>query len=203
VHLSLHRSGANLLAGGPGRYGLTDEGESFLAGLLEALPALSGVGAPSVASQIRMVPSHWAGVFRCWGRENREAALRLVTGSAGERATAANIELKCVDASANPYLLVGAVLAVGLASLNRGLSLPPAVTGDPAFREPEELHRLGVERLPDTAEETLAAFEKSTLLRDALGEWLYDAFVAVRRAEIELFAAHTPDQVAAATRWRY
>jgi len=203
LHLSLHRSGANLLAGGPGRYGLTDEGESFLAGLLEALPALCGVGAPSVASQIRMVPSHWAGVFRCWGRENREAALRLVTGSAGESATAANIELKCVDASANPYLLVGAVLAVGLASLNRGLSLPPEVTGDPAFREPEELHRLGVERLPDTAEETLAAFEKSTLLRDALGEWLYDAFVAVRRAEIELFAAHTPDQVAAATRWRY
>ena len=65
---------------------MTTEGESVLAGLLDALPALCAVGAPSVASQLRQVPSHWAGVYRCWGRENREAALRLVTGSIGETA---------------------------------------------------------------------------------------------------------------------
>jgi len=203
LHLSLRRGEENLLAGGTGRYGMTAEGESFLAGLLEALPALCGVGAPSVASQIRLVPSHWAGVFRCWGRENREAALRLITGSIGETRSAANVELKCFDASANPYLLVGAVLAVGLASLPKALHLPPEVVGDPAGLGAEGLHRLGVERLPDTPEESLASFEKSALLREAMGEWLYDAFVAVRRAEIELFSGHTPDQVVAATRWRY
>jgi len=203
LHVSVHRDGGNLLAEGPGRYGLSVEGESFLAGLLEALPALCGIGAPSVASQIRLVPSHWAGVFRCWGRENREAAMRLVTGSTGEARAAANVELKCFDGSANPYLLVGAVLAVGLASLDKALTLPPEVTGDPAALGAEELHRLGVERLPDSPEESLAAFEKSSLLKEALGEWRYDAFVAVRRAEIELFADRTPDQVVAATRWRY
>jgi glutamine synthetase len=61
LHLSLRRDGRNLLAGGPGRYGMTPAGESFLTGLLEGLPALCGVGAPSVTSQARQVPSHWAG----------------------------------------------------------------------------------------------------------------------------------------------
>jgi len=203
LHLSLHRDGTNLLAGGSGRYAMTGEGESFLAGLLDALPALCGVGAPSVASQVRLLPSHWAGVYRCWGWENREAALRLVTGSLGQRRSAANVELKCFDGSANPYLLVGAVLAAGVASLDKGLSLPAETTGDPATEDPEVLQRLGVERLPQSPVASLVALEECDLLREALGDWLFDAFTAVRRAEIELFADHTPEQVVAATRWRY
>jgi glutamine synthetase len=202
LHLSVHRDG-NLLAGGPGPCGMTAAGESLLTGVLEALPALCGVGAPSVASPVRLVPSHWAGVYRCWGRENREAALRLVTGSTGETDTVANVEVKCFDASANPYLVVGAVLAVLLPSVDRGLRLPPEVTGDPAAMDPAELERLGVERLPESPEATLAALEKSDLLKTAMGEWLFDAFTAVRRAEIALFADSTPDQVVAASRWRY
>jgi len=203
LHLSIHRAGDNLLAGGPGRYGMTAEGESFLAGLLEAMPALCGIGAPSVTSQVRLVPSQWAGVFRCWGRENREAALRLITGSTGETSSAANVEIKCFDGSANPYLVVGVVLAIGLASLGKDLSLPPEVTGDPATRDPAALRRLGVERLPDSPEASLAALEGSDLLKDALGAVLFDAFTAVRRGEIALFADRSPDEVVAATRWRY
>ena len=88
VHLSVWRDGQNLLAGGPGRFGLSADGEAFAGGILAELPALTAVGAPSVASYLRLVPSHWAGVFQCWGLENREAALRLVTGSAGERGRA-------------------------------------------------------------------------------------------------------------------
>jgi glutamine synthetase len=202
LHLSVHRDG-NLLAGGPGPYGMTVAGESFLAGLLEALPALCGVGAPSVASHIRLVPSHWAGVYQCWGRENREAALRLVTGSTGETSEAANVEIKCFDASANPYLLTGAVLAVILESVDSGLKLPPEVTGDPALDDPTELERLGVERLPESPTATLASLEESDLLKEAMGKWLYDAFTAVRRAEVALFADATTEQVVAATRWRY
>jgi glutamine synthetase len=203
LHLSLRRDGRNLLAGGPGRYGMTPAGESFLTGLLEGLPALCGVGAPSVTSQARQVPSHWAGVYRCWGRENREAALRLVTGATDETEVAANAELKCFDGSANPYLVVGAVLAVGLASLDEGRSLPEEVTGDPAAEDPQLLERLGVDRLPQSAAEALAWLEESDLIKDALGPVLFDAFTAVRRAEIALFAGRDPHEVVAATRWRY
>lgn len=203
LHLSLRRDGDNLLSGGPGRCGMHPAGESFLAGLLEGLPALCGVGAPSVTSQARQVPSHWAGVYRCWGHENREAALRLVTGSTGETERAANAELKCFDGSANPYLLVGAVLATGLASLDAGLRLPEEVTGDPAAEDPRDLERLGVDRLPHSPAEALARLEESGLLRDAFGPVLFDAFTAVRRSEIALFAESTLDEVVAATRWRY
>jgi glutamine synthetase len=177
---------------------MTAAGESILAGILEALPALCGVGAPSVASHIRLVPSHWAGVYRCWGRENREAALRLVTGSTGETDQAANVEVKCFDASANPYLVVGTVLAVVLDSVDKEMRLPPEVSVDPAAMD-----SAGPERLPESPEATLAALEKSDLLKAAMGEWLHDAFTAVRRAELALFADSAPDEVVTATRWRY
>ena len=87
VHLSLWRDGANLMAGGPdARFGLTADGEAFAAGVLEHLPALMAVGAPGVTSYLRHVPSHWAGTYACWGLENREAAMRMVTGSPGATA---------------------------------------------------------------------------------------------------------------------
>ena len=77
--------------------------------MLDHLPALLAVGAPGVASYLRLVPSHWAGAYACWGLENREAALRMVTGSTGSTSWAANLEVKCFDLLANPYLaLAGA-----------------------------------------------------------------------------------------------
>jgi glutamine synthetase len=202
VHVSLRRDGVSLLAGGGGRYGLTDAGEAFLAGVLAELPALLAIGAPTVASYLRLVPSHWAGAYQCWGRENREAALRLVTGSTGEQDRGANAEVKCFDQSANPYLVVGAVLAAGLSRLGTGARLPDEVTGDPAGQE-TELARRGVHRLPQTVEDALAALSRSEALRPALGEPRYESFVDTRRAEAELFGGSTPDEVVAATRWRY
>jgi glutamine synthetase len=202
VHLSVHRDGANLLAGGEGRYGLTAAGESFLAGLLAELPALVAIGAPSVPSYLRLVPSHWAGVYQCWGRENREAALRFVTGSAGDQDRSANVEVKCVDLSANPYLLAGALLAAGLSTVDKGLRLPEEVGADPATH-PEDTARRGIARLPQSVPEALGHLERSEALRGALGESLYESFVDVRRAEVALFAEAAPEAVAAATRWRY
>jgi glutamine synthetase len=203
LHLSLRHGGVNLLDGGYGRYGMTGEGESFLAGVLAAMPALTAILAPSVASHVRLVPSRWAGAYQCWGRENREAALRLVTGSTGETDVVSNAEVKCLDASANPYLVVGAVLTVGVAALDQGLTLPEEVSGDPATMAPVDLQRSGVQRLPETAEEALDLLDDDDLLKKAMGEYLYDAFTAVRRAEVALFADATPAQVVAATRWRY
>jgi glutamine synthetase len=203
VHLSVWRDGRNLLAGGPGRYGLCGDGEAFAAGILAGLPALTGVGSPSVASYLRLVPSHWAGVFQCWGRENREAALRLVTGSAGEQDIRANLEVKCFDLAANPYLVTGSLIAAGLAGLDSGASLPEEVTGDPAGLPAGELDRRGIRRLPQSLAEAAGCLERSTVLRRAMGDPLFAAFAAVRRGEAELFAGVSPDDVAAQTRWRW
>jgi glutamine synthetase len=203
IHLSLWRDRANLMAGGPGRYGLTGEGEAFAAGILDALPALLAVGAPSVASYIRLVPSHWAGVYQCWGKENREAALRLVTGSSGEQGIRANLEVKCFDLAANPYLAVGSLLAAGLAGLSAGGTLPEEITGDPAGLSEDELTRRGVVRLPQSLTDAAGAFAASSVLREAMGEPLFDSMLAVRQAETELFAGASPDDIVARTRWRW
>ncbi|MBX6388693.1 MAG: glutamine synthetase, partial [Frankia sp.] len=82
VHLSLWQDGQDVLLDGTGPAGLSAAGEAFAAGILGHLPALLALGAGSVASYLRLAPSRWAGAFSCWGVENREAALRLVTGSA-------------------------------------------------------------------------------------------------------------------------
>ncbi|MGW0668502.1 glutamine synthetase [Streptomyces sp. NPDC002746] len=193
LHLSLWREGRNLAHGGTGRHGMHPDAEQFLAGVLAELPALLALGAPSVASYLRLVPSRFAGAHRCWGLENREAALRLITGSAiGE----ANAEVKCFDATANPYLAVGGVLAAGLAGLESGLPLPPETPSDPAALD-------SAERLPASLPEAIDAFEKSAPLREALGAQLYETVLAVRRAEAELFSGCTDAQVVEAVRWRY
>ncbi|MQS14597.1 glutamine synthetase [Streptomyces kaniharaensis] len=198
LHLSLWRDGQNLGRGGSGPHGLTAEAEGFLSGVLGAMPELLVLGCSSPAGYLRLVPSRWAGAYQCWGLENREAALRLVTGSTGERSATANAEIKCFDASANPYLAVGAVVATGLAGLDQRLALPPEFTGDPAAAAPGT-----VPRLPAGPAEALAAYEHSAVLREALGEPLYQAVLAVRRAEAEQYADATPEQLVAATRWRF
>jgi glutamine synthetase len=199
LHLSAWSEGRNLFAGGDGPYGLTDRGQSVLAGLLDALPALCAIGAPSVASYLRLVPHRWAAPWQCWGRENREAALRFVTGTAGTEATGANAEIKCFDASANPYLVAGVVATVVAATADEGRILPAEVTVDPAGLTPAAQPP----RLPQSVPEALAYLEKDGRLRAALGEPLFEAFVAVHRAEAELLAGLRDDEIAAATRWRY
>ncbi len=204
LHLSLHEetaprdepAGGDRLRGGRGPHGLTRSGEAFLAGVLDELPALLALGAPSPAGYLRLAPSRWAGAYRCWGLENREAALRLVAGADGDPG-GAHAELKCFDAAANPYLLAAGVIAAGLAGLDSGARLPDPVRGDPAETAP------GTERLPRTLTEATDRFEASAVLRGALGETLHGAVVAVRRAEEERLAGRDPRDVAAATRRRY
>ena len=199
LHLSGWKQERNLFADGDGPYGLTVRGESILAGLLQRLPALCAIGSPSPASYLRLVPQRWAGPWQCWGRENREAALRLITGTLGERSDAANAELKCFDGAANPYLLVGAVTAVAAASVDAALRLPAEVPDDPAALPSAEQPR----RLPQRLTEALAALRGDDLLAEALGEPLLEAFCAVRLAEEEMFAGLDPAAIAEATRWKY
>jgi glutamine synthetase len=201
VHLSIWRDGANLMAGGAGRFGLTGDGEAFAAGILDHLPALLAVGAPGVASYLRLVPQHWAGAYAAWGLENRETALRMVTGSIGSSAWAANLEVKCVDLQANPYLLLAGLLAAGAAGLDAKATLPEPVDLDPAVLGDDVLAERGITRLPDTLPAALAAFTADHVLRDAFGDALVRSITAVRESEIELLAGASPDDVADAVRW--
>ncbi len=198
LHTSLWRDGRTLMSGGPGPYGLSEEAQAFVAGVLDGLPALLTIGAPSAASYLRLIPQRWAAPYRCWGRENREAAVRLA--ASGEQA---NAEVKCLDAAANPYLLVGAVLALGLDGIERRLELPPEVTVDPATLSDEELAAAGAPRLPSSLAEALEQFRRCDPLAEALGPALFETIVAVRQTEVERFAGASEEEIVAATRFRY
>ncbi|SHN43182.1 glutamine synthetase family protein [Cryptosporangium aurantiacum] len=203
VHLSAWRDDVNLHGTGTGRYGLTPEAEAITAGILDALPALAAVNTPSPASYLRMQPSHWAGVYACWGHETREAALRVVTGTAGARQSAANLEVKAIDLAANPYLALSGLLAAGLDGLDRGVRLPEEITGDPSRFSADELAARGIRRLPTTLDDALAEFTASPLPAKAWGEYLVDAIAGVRRGEIARMEKRPPEVVAEAYRWVY
>jgi glutamine synthetase len=198
VHASFWRDGRNLLSGGTGPHGLTGTGESIMASLLANLPALLAIGAPSPSSYLRLQPSRWAGAFQVWGHENREAAVRFVAASPADPG-AANVEVKCFDLSANPYLLVGAVMATAIDGAGRQDVLPPEVSGDPAA----PAHPLSgtATRLPDSLTEALAALAGNEVLRAAAGEELISTFAASRRAELALCEGKKDADIIAHYRW--
>jgi glutamine synthetase len=200
LHMSLwDESEQNLFAMGPGPHGLTDTGESFLAGVLEHIDALVAITCPSVVSYLRLQPTNWAGAYACWGLENREAALRFITGLKGEAPTAANVEFKPIDSAANPHIAVGAVLAAGADGISRQLKLPPPTTGNPAMMAENSL----THRLPASLHEATSKLLESRLLREAMGEQFFDAFVGVRQCEIATLGGLDPVEAVRAHRWRY
>ncbi|MFJ3492002.1 glutamine synthetase [Streptomyces sp. NPDC086091] len=203
VHLSAWRDGANLHTGGDGPYGMTGDAEAFTAGVLARLPALTAVTAPSPASRLRLRPSQWAGVFTAWGLETREAALRLVRGTAGRRTEGANLEVKPVDLAANPYLALGSLIAAGLDGVASGARLPEETRGDPAALDPGTAAVRGVRRLPESLADAVKEFAADEVLRGVLGPVLADAVTAVRRGEIEGVAGLDDERIAAAYRWVY
>jgi glutamine synthetase len=162
---------------------LSDEALAFVAGVLEHLPGLCGLTAPSFNSYHRMVPQFWAGVFTCWGHDNREAPLRVPSVFSGMEEASTNVELKSADASCNPYLALGGLAVAGLDGIERGLRPPEPVEVDPVTIPEDERAARGILRLPATQQEALDALEADELLMEALGPELAGSYLAVRRSE--------------------
>src|SRR5947208_8116232 len=148
---------------------LSDEARSFVAGVLAHLPGLCGLAAPSFNSYHRIIPQYWAGAFVCWGHDNREAPVRVPSVFRGMEEASTNAELKAADASSNPYLAVGGLIAAGLDGLERGLEPPEPVEVDPATIDEQERERRGIAPLPASQEEAQNALDRDGSLVGALG----------------------------------
>ncbi|MDJ0898079.1 MAG: glutamine synthetase family protein [Xenococcus sp. MO_188.B8] len=180
IHLSLWQNGQNLLPDKQGVCGLSLITRKFIAGILHHLPSLMALTTPSVNSYRRLLPHCWSGAYRCWGLDNREAAVRIPSNPTG---CPTHLELKTVDASANPYLALGSAIAAGLDGVNRSLEAPNPVTVDPGNLSAEELSSQGIERLPSNLGEAIAHLQENDVLLQALNSELSQAFLAVRQAE--------------------
>jgi glutamine synthetase len=203
VHLSVWRDGVNLMQGGDRPAGLTAEGAAAIGGVLDALPGILAVLAPSPAAYLRLQPHHWAGAYACWGVENREAAVRFIPGTVSSRARSANFEVKAGDGGANPYLAMAVVAAAALDGIERGAELPDPVQDDPSTYPAAELARRGVTRLPANLSQATGLLAASALARRVMGDVLHDAFVAVRRRECETHGSLSEAELADAYRRRY
>ncbi|MDM4139453.1 MULTISPECIES: glutamine synthetase family protein [Mycobacterium] len=194
-HFSLSGPGGPLFCDGDGPRGMTAAGESAVAGLVHGLPEAQGVLCGSIVSGLRLRPRNWAGAYACWGTENREAAVRFVTGGPGSP-RGGHVEVKIVDPSANPYLATAAILGLALDGIKRQETLPPEVTTDPATLPESDRARDGIVRLTDSQAEAIAALDNSERMRRILGDPAVDMVVAVRRLEQERYGDLAPEQLA-------
>jgi len=168
-------------AGAPA--GLSSLARSAIAGVVAHLPGLLAMTTPSVNSFRRLQPHYWSSAYTAWGIENREAAVRVPSRYWDDEAGSTNLELKASDASANPYIALGGVIAAALDGIDRGLDPGEPVDQDPGNLSDDERERRGIRRFPLTAVEALDALEADSVLMGALGPGLGTEYVKVRRAE--------------------
>jgi glutamine synthetase len=182
-------------------YGIGRETRAFVAGVLDHLPALAALTIPSKNSYRRIRPHFWAGAFRAWGHQNREAAVRACSSPDGSRAT--RFELKTADATANPYLALGALIAAGLDGLQRDLVLPEEATVDPGMLPEAERQTKGMDPLPQNLGEALQALRNDKVLLEALGKGLAGSYLAVKQKEWDELKGLSLEQEVALLAERY
>lgn len=172
-------------AGDP--YHLSPVGYHFAAGVLRHLPALVAITCGSVNSYRRLNPRSWSSAYTAFGPDNREAAVRIASTFWGNEEASINLELKASDASGNPYLALGALLAAGLDGVEHEWQPHAVVTVDPASMTEEERIDARIERLPATLPEALDHLAQDDALKAALGPALHEAYQRVKRSEAEHF----------------
>jgi glutamine synthetase len=182
------KNGNNLFAcdpkDDPRGIGLTPLGYMFIGGILKHGRALCAVFAPTVNSYKRLVRRGamsyftWAPVFNSYGSNNRTNSVRVPSG--GGRCESRN-----ADGAVNPYLAAALVLAAGLEGIREGLD-PGNPNEDNLYgiSEAERAAR-GIEFLPQTLQEAVAAFAADPLVEQALGKELKDEFIRYKTAEWE------------------
>ena len=170
-------------------YGLSKTAKHFIAGQLAHARGMCGVIAPLVNSYRRLVPGFEAPVYVAWARTNRSALIRVPAIRGGNTA-ATRIELRCPDPSCNPYLGFAAMLAAGIDGIENELPLPEPVEENLYHFTDEDLKRRNVPVLPATLGEAVDEMEKDPIIRQALGDHVFDRLVEAQRAEWGEFRRH-------------
>ena len=195
LHLSVYEDETPALFDASGA--LSSQGSGFVAGILDHLSAVMAFATPSPNSYQRLAPGMWSSAYACFGPDNREAAVRLASPVAGAESATANIELKPVDVTANPYLALAAVLAAGMDGMERNLDPGEPIMVDPATLGDEGRAERDIRPLPASLDQALNALEKDEVLIEALGAPLVRTHLAVGRAQAEIAREISPEEVAA------
>ena len=192
VHQSLFKGDTNAFFDPKGRHYLSKIGLSFLAGLLKYAPEITAVTSQWVNSYKRLVPGWEAPVYLSWATRNRSDLIRVPEYKPGKE-EATRFELRSPDPACNPYLCFSVMLTAGLAGIEQGLEPPAPVEANVYHMSEEERKRRGIGSLPASLIEAIHLTEKSELVRKALGDHVFNAFIENKKIEWDRYRIHVTD----------
>ena len=182
THMSLFKGNRNAFFDPKDKLHLSKTAKYFTAGLLKHAQEICSVCCQWVNSYKRLVPGYEAPVYVSWAQQNRSALVRVPRYKPGkEKAT--RVELRNPDPACNPYLAFSVMLAAGLEGIKKKYKLPPAITHNIYEMTEKERKSAGIESLPDDLFEAIKATEQSTLVKDALGEKVFEYFIRNKKDE--------------------
>jgi glutamine synthetase len=181
-HLSLFEGDVNAFHDPGDEHGLSKIAKHFIAGILVHASEIVAVTNQWVNSYKRLVPGYEAPVYKCWARNNRSALVRVPLPKRGKM-EATRIEFRAPDPACNPYLAFSVMLAAGLKGIDEGYDLPPEATDNIYELTDEERLAEGITSLPGSLRDALDSMERSALVREALGEHVFEYFLANKRKE--------------------
>lgn len=182
VHQSFFKGSENAFYDPNDAYGLSEIAKHFIAGQLLHARGMCAVLAPIVNSYKRLVPGYEAPCYISWARNNRSALLRIPRINP-KSPKGTRIELRCPDPSANPYLAFAVMLKAGLDGIKRKLPLEAPIEEDLYHMSHEERVSKGIPSLPGSLGDAIAAMEADGIVRETLGDHLYERFLEAKTQE--------------------
>jgi len=192
VHQSLFKEERNAFFDEKDPYHLSKTAKCYVAGLLKHAPEITSVTNQWVNSYKRLIPGYEAPVYLSWARRNRSDLIRVPEYQPGkEKAT--RIELRSPDPACNPYLAFSVMLAAGLEGIEKGYEAPEPVEENVYEMSDEERERRGIGTLPGSLIEAIQLTEKSEVVRKALGDHVFDAFIQNKKIEWDHYRTHVSE----------
>jgi glutamine synthetase len=190
THMSLFRGEENAFHDPDGEYHLSETARHFIAGLLTHAPEITAVTNQLVNSYKRLVLGFEAPVHVSWARSNRSALVRVPVTKRTKAASSTRIEFRSIDPACNPYLAFSVILAAGMAGVEGRYRLEEEAGPNIFELSDEERRAKGIRLLPTSLAEALDEMERSELVRETLGEHIFEWFLRNKRAEWNDYKAH-------------
>ncbi|MFZ2070394.1 MAG: glutamine synthetase family protein [Halobacteriota archaeon] len=192
VHQSLFKGDRNAFFDADDEYLLSGLAKGYIAGLLRHAPEITSVTNQWINSYKRLVPDYEAPVYITWARRNRSTLVRVPMYKLGkEKAT--RVEYRSPDPACNPYLAFSAMLAAGLAGIKNKYELPPPTEKDVYLMSSEERAKEGIKSLPGSLIEAIGLTEKSELVREALGDHIFNNFITSKLVEWDAYRVNVTE----------
>ena len=189
VHQSLFKGDSNAFFDSQDPYHLSSIARPYIAGIMRHAREITAVTNQWVNSYKRLVPGYEAPVYISWARRNRSAMVRVPMYKPGKE-QATRIEFRSPDPACNPYLAFAVMLAAGLKGIEENYALPEPIEADIYEMDESAREKAGITSLPGNLFEALQEVEKSELVRETLGDHIFNKFVANKKIEWDRYRIH-------------